>query len=80
MNRYDVFSIENTFLRFEGIELARERDNRAMEAWHDHPYVDIIDNRSDFDSKINRLIDLVVKRIGINVGDRCVGNIPYHHL
>ena len=41
-----------------------------MEAWRDHPYVDIIDNRSDFDSKINRLIDLVVKRIGINVGDR----------
>ena len=32
-------------LRFEGLELARERDNNAMEAWRDHPYVDIIDNR-----------------------------------
>jgi hypothetical protein len=41
-----------------------------MEAWRDHPYVDIIDNRSDFDTKINKLIDLVVRRIGINVGDR----------
>merc|ERR1712061_745748 len=57
-------------LNLEEIELARHRDRKAMEAWRDHPYVDIIDNRSDFDSKINRLIDLVVKRIGINVGDR----------
>ena len=57
-------------IRFEGLELARERDRRAMEAWRDHPYVDIIDNRADFDTKINKLIDLVVRRIGINVGDR----------
>ena len=54
------------------MELARERDRRAMDAWRDHPYVDILDNRSDFDSKINKLIDLVVKRIGINVGDRYI--------
>ena len=59
-------------MRFEGLELARERDRKAMEAWRDHPYVDIIDNRSNFDVKINKLIDLVVKRIGINVGDRYI--------
>lgn len=64
------YTVEDHAARFEGIELARDRDRRAMEAWRDHPYVDIIDNRSDFDSKINRLIDLVVKRIGIDVGDR----------
>ena len=74
--------------RFEGLELARERDNNAMEAWRDHPYVDIIDNRwsrqaimmtasslrADFDSKMNRLIDVVVRRIGIDVGDRFSAN------
>merc|ERR1711936_1095933 len=64
------YTTEDHSARFEGIELARDRDRKAMDAWRDHPYVDIIDNRSDFDSKINRLIDLVVKRIGINVGDR----------
>jgi len=64
------YSVEDHAARFEGLELARDRDRRAMESWRDHPYVDIIDNRSDFDSKINRLIDLVVKRIGIDVGDR----------
>jgi len=68
------YTVEDHSARFEGIELARERDRRAMEAWQDHPYVDIIDNRSDFDSKINRLIDLVVKRIGIDVGDRFKAN------
>ena len=30
--------------------------------------------RSDFDSKVNRLIDMVVQRIGINVGDRFKAN------
>merc|ERR1739844_436277 len=68
------YTTEDHSARFEGIELARDRDRKAMDAWRDHPYVDIIDNRSDFDSKINRLIDLVVKRIGINVGDRFNAN------
>jgi hypothetical protein len=51
-----------------------------MEAWRDHPYVDIIDNRADFDTKINKLIDLVVRRIGINVGDRCMINLIIYEL
>jgi len=36
--------------------------------------VDIIDNRADFDSKMNRLVDVVVRRIGIDVGDRFSAN------
>ena len=39
------YTTEEHTARFEGLELARERDNNAMEAWRDHPYVDIIDNR-----------------------------------
>jgi len=68
------YTCEDHAARFEGLELARERDNNAMEAWRDHPYVDIIDNRADFDSKIKRLIDVVVKRIGIDIGDRFSAN------
>lgn len=70
----NFYTTEDHSARFEGLELARERDRRAMEAWRDHPYVDIIDNRADFDTKINKLIDLVVRRIGINVGDRFKAN------
>eukprot|EP00088_Acartia_fossae_P054455 TRINITY_DN625_c0_g1_i16.p1 TRINITY_DN625_c0_g1~~TRINITY_DN625_c0_g1_i16.p1 ORF type:complete len:434 (-),score=171.11 TRINITY_DN625_c0_g1_i16:495-1796(-) len=68
------YTTEDHSARFEGLELARERDRRAMDAWRDHPYVDIIDNRADFDSKINKLIDVVVRRIGINIGDRFKAN------
>jgi predicted ATPase len=68
------YTTEDHSARFEGLELARERDRRAMDSWRDHPYVDIIDNRSDFDKKINKLIDLVVRRIGINIGDRFKAN------
>jgi len=68
------YTVEDHAARFEGLELARERDKRALEAWRDHPYVDIIDNRSDFDCKVNRMIDLVVRRIGLDVGDQLNAN------
>ncbi len=34
--------------------MARERDRRAVEAWKMHPYVDIIDNRTGFESKVTK--------------------------
>ncbi|CAB4067865.1 TRPL translocation defect protein 14 [Lepeophtheirus salmonis] len=53
--------------RNEGIELARDRDTRAAEAWVGHPYVDLIDNTSNFEIKIKKLIAIVAFRVGINV-------------
>ena len=53
------------------------RDTKAAEAWIGHPYVDIIDNKSDFESKINRLISCVAVKMGIDVGDRWVHNLVY---
>ena len=50
----DFYSVEDHSARFEGLELARERDARAMDAWRMHPYVDIVDNRTDFESKVGR--------------------------
>jgi len=74
----EFYSVENNAARFEGLELARERDKMAMEAWREHPYVDIVDNRKsrDFDGKLKHLIDVVVKRIGLDaeVGDRFKAN------
>ena len=48
----DFYSLDDHSARFEGLELARERDHKAMEAWSEHPYVDIVDNRADFDTKV----------------------------
>jgi len=64
------YSIEDHATRKEGLEEARDRDTRAAEAWIGHPYVDIIDNSSDFETKINRLISCVAVKMGIDVGDR----------
>jgi len=32
--------------------------------------VDIVDNRGNFDSKVKHLVDIVVRRIGLEIGDR----------
>ncbi len=33
-----------------------------------HPYFDVIDNSTDFESKIRRVIEVVCKRIGKQLG------------
>ena len=52
----DFYTVEDHSARFEGLEMARERDRRAIEAWEMHPYVDIVDNRGNFDSKVSKYI------------------------
>merc|ERR1712038_37950 len=64
------YTIEHHATRLEGLEEARERDTKAAEAWIGHPYVDIIDNNCDFESKVNRLISRVALKMGIDIGDR----------
>merc|ERR1739844_509290 len=66
----EFYTIEHHAARLEGLEEARERDTKAAEAWIGHPYVDIIDNKMDFESKINRLISCVAAKMGIDIGDR----------
>lgn len=64
------YSIELQVSRTEGLEQARDRDTGAAQAWVGHPYVDVIDNSSDFESKIRTLISKVAWSIGIDIGDR----------
>ncbi|XP_013140388.1 PREDICTED: uncharacterized protein LOC106104792 isoform X1 [Papilio polytes] len=66
----DFYSTEDHACRSEGVELARELDYNAAAAWVGHPYFDVIDNSTDFDKKMNRLIACVCQRIGIDTGDR----------
>lgn len=35
-----------------------------------HPYVDVIDNSTDFNNKVRRAIDAVCNKMGLNTGDR----------
>jgi len=64
------YSIEDHASRKEGLHEARDLDTKAAEAWIGHPYVDIIDNSTDFEMKINRMISCVAGKMGIDIGDR----------
>ena len=66
----EYYTCEHHTTRLESCDEARERDRLASEAWNGHPYVDIIDNSSDFETKINRLISAVALKIGVDIGDR----------
>ena len=61
------YTVDNHATRLEGLDEARMRDKMAAEAWVGHPYVDIIDNSTDFETKINRLIAAVTQKVSRNV-------------
>ncbi|CAN7985888.1 unnamed protein product [Ixodes hexagonus] len=68
------YNTEDNSCRTEGIELARERDKLAAHAWIGHPYMDVIDNSTDFDTKVRRMIECICRRIGVDTGDRLALN------
>lgn len=74
----EFYSIEDHACRSEGVSYARELDYRAAAAWVGHPYFDVIDNSTDFETKMNRMIDSVCQKLGINTGDRLLKNSKKH--
>ncbi|XP_066995754.1 TRPL translocation defect protein 14 [Anabrus simplex] len=66
----DFYSTEDHVCRSEGVETARELDYKAAAAWVGHPYFDVIDNSTDFETKICRMIDSICQKLGIDTGDR----------
>jgi hypothetical protein len=68
------YSVEDHSCRSEGLELARDLDSKAAQAWVGHPYFDVIDNSSDFETKVKRMIQTVCQRLGIDVRDRLQTN------
>lgn len=66
----DFYTTEDHACRSEGVSFAKELDYKAAAAWIGHPYFDVIDNSSDFESKICRMIAGVCQKLGIDTGDR----------
>lgn len=66
----DKFLLQEHACRSEGVELARDLDYRSAAAWIGHPYFDVIDNSTDFETKINRMLECVCQKLGIDTGDR----------
>ena len=81
------YKLDNNIARTEGIELAREIDKKCAKAWIGHPYIDVIDNCTEFEMKIAKVLQAVCERIGLqlkgfDIGNRkrkfLVKNLPEH--
>ncbi|XP_004537574.1 TRPL translocation defect protein 14 isoform X5 [Ceratitis capitata] len=66
----DFYTTEDHACRSEGVDIARELDYKSAAAWVGHPYFDVIDNSTNFETKMNRLIEAVCQKVGIDIGDR----------
>lgn len=50
------YSLENNKARYETAEQAAESDKKTLQAWTGHPHLRVIDNSTDFEGKMRKLI------------------------
>lgn len=61
----EFYSNANNATRLEDAKLARDLDLRVLGAWVGHPKVFIIDNSTDFDGKMNRVVTIICRLLGL---------------
>jgi predicted ATPase len=59
------YTLENNAARTETPEMARIVDKKTQEAWVGHPHLYVFDNSSDFEGKLQRLVDTISKLVGL---------------
>jgi CYTH domain-containing protein/thymidylate kinase len=60
----DFYTLENNSARKETVEEARLLDGKTLRAWQRHQHVRVIDNSTDFNQKITRMIAEVCSILG----------------
>ena len=60
----DVYTLANNTARTESIEDARLLDDKIISAWTGHPHLRIIDNSTDFEEKLERLLKEITSFLG----------------
>ncbi len=60
----EFYSLENNEARYETVEQAAAMDDGFIAAWTGHPHLRIIDNSSDFENKMRRLIREITYFLG----------------
>ncbi len=58
------YTVENNRARRETLQQARELDDKLISAWTGHPHLRIIDNSTDFEQKMLRLIKEISAFLG----------------
>lgn len=59
------YTLENNKVRHESKEDARKADTLTQRAWCGHPHLYVIDNSTDFEGKMSRLVDIISKIVGL---------------
>lgn len=60
----EFYTVENNAARTETPDVARALDDRLIFAWTGHPHFRVIDNSSDFEDKMKRLIAEIASFLG----------------
>lgn len=60
----DFYTTDNNSARTETVEKAAELDDKVINAWTGHPHLRVIDNSTDFETKIIRLIAEIASALG----------------
>ena len=60
----EVYTLANNEARTESLEEARRLDDKTISAWTGHPHLRIIDNSTDFEQKLERLLKEIASFLG----------------
>ena len=60
----DVYTLANNNARTESIEEAKLLDDKIISAWTGHPHFRVIDNSTEFEEKLERLIKEIASFLG----------------
>ena len=56
----EYYTLENNKVRKETAEEAVALDDKITEVWKNHPHFEIIDNRTNFEQKLDRLLEKIL--------------------
>lgn len=59
------YTLENNQARTEDSETARLMDRNTQKAWLGHSHMYVFDNSTDFEGKLERLVDVIAKLVGL---------------
>ena len=59
------YSLESNTVRSESRKEAIEVDRKTQKAWVGHPHLYVFDNSTDFEGKMQRLVDVISKIVGL---------------
>eukprot|EP00747_Dinoflagellata_sp_TGD_P180738 gnl/TRDRNA2_/TRDRNA2_33715_c0_seq1.p3 gnl/TRDRNA2_/TRDRNA2_33715_c0~~gnl/TRDRNA2_/TRDRNA2_33715_c0_seq1.p3 ORF type:complete len:116 (+),score=18.10 gnl/TRDRNA2_/TRDRNA2_33715_c0_seq1:604-951(+) len=54
-----AYGTDTNEVRFETVDEAREMDVVTKDAWSSHPRLHVVDNSTDFEGKVRRVLDIV---------------------